>query len=598
MIRMTGAQLIIQLLERQGIRVISGIPGGANLPLYDALSQSRVIRHVLARHEQGAGFIAQGMARVMGTPQVCFATSGPGATNVLTAVADAKLDSIPLICITGQVSSALIGTDAFQEVDTYGMSLPITKHNFLVRSAAELLDVIPKAFRIAASGRPGPVLIDVTKDAQTGMVEFESWPKPGTAGPTPKLSHDNIATAAAMINRARKPVLYLGGGVIHSRQECRSHEGKAEDARMNGQDARSTRNRRDAGSASATELATRLAERVGMPTTMTLMALGAMPTDHALSLGMLGMHAARYTNMVLEECDLLIAAGARFDDRATGKVAQFCPHAEIIHIDIDASELGKIKTPHVAIHGDVGEALAALLPRVEKNERREWRDHVAELRRRFPLQTPGIDDPRTHYGLIAHAAKLAGEDAIVTTDVGQHQMWTAQAYPFRCPRQWLTSGGLGTMGFGVPAAIGAALACPDRTVVCFSGDGSLLMNCQELATAAEENVNVKIVLMNNNSLGLVHQQQDLFYGRRLFASDYQARVDFVGLARSLGVKAYDLADDDDPRGTLARALRELGPCLIHALIDAEEKVYPMVPPGAANKDMIGHEVEREERVIV
>ncbi|MGD0059986.1 MAG: acetolactate synthase large subunit [Verrucomicrobiia bacterium] len=565
MIRMTGAQIIIHLLERQGIRIISGIPGGANLPMYDALSQSRKIRHVLARHEQGAGFIAQGMARVTGTPQVCFATSGPGATNVLTAVADAKLDSIPLICITGQVPSALIGTDAFQEVDTYGMSLPITKHNFLVRSAAELLDVIPDAFRIAASGRPGPVLIDVTKDAQTGILAFESWPEPGTLGPTPRLDRGDIAKAAAMINRARKPVLYLGGGVIH---------------------------------ADAAASAVRLAERAGMPTTMTLMALGAMPMDHTLSLGMLGMHAARYTNMVLEECDLLMAAGARFDDRATGKVAQFCPRAEIIHIDIDASELGKIKRPQVAIHGDVGEALAALLPQVEKNTRCEWREHVAELRQRFPLQTRGIDDPRAPYGLIAHVAKLAGKEAIVSTDVGQHQMWTAQVYPFQRPRQWLTSGGLGTMGFGVPAAIGAALACPERTVVCFSGDGSLLMNCQELATAAEENVNVKIVLMNNNSLGLVHQQQDLFYGRRLFASDYQARVDFVGLARSLGVRAYDLADDDDPQGTLARAVCEPGPCLIHALIDTEEKVFPMVPPGAANKDMIGHEEERNEGAMV
>lgn len=571
MIRKTGAEIIVHLLERQGIRVISGIPGGANLPLYDALSQSRTIRHVLARHEQGAGFIAQGMARVTGTPQVCFATSGPGATNVLTAVADAKLDSIPMVCITGQVPSALIGTDAFQEVDTYGMSLPVTKHNYLVRTAAELLDVIPNAFRIAMSGRPGPVLVDVTKDAQTGIAEFASWPEPGKPDPTPRFKKADIEKAAAMINRARKPVLYLGGGVIHSRQECRSHE--------------------DVGSAAG--LATRLAEKAGMPTTMTLMALGAMPMDHPLSMGMLGMHAARFTNLVLEECDLLIAAGARFDDRATGKVAQFCPHAEIIHIDIDASELGKIKTAHIGINGDVGEVLAAVLPLVEDNSRSEWREHMAELRRRFPLQTPGIDDPRTPYGLITHVAEFAGEDAIVTTDVGQHQMWTAQAYPLRRPRQWLTSGGLGTMGFGVPAAIGAALACPDKTVVCFSGDGSLLMNCQELATAAEENVNVKIVLLNNNSLGLVHQQQDLFYGKRLFASDYRARVDFIGLAKSLGVKAYDLADDENPKATLARALGERGPCLIHALIDAEEKVYPMVPPGAANRDMIGHESEVE-----
>ena len=554
--RMTGAQLIIHLLERQGIRTISGIPGGANLPLYDALSQSRTIRHVLARHEQGAGFIAQGMARATGRPQVCFATSGPGATNVLTAVADAKLDSIPLVCITGQVPSTLIGTDAFQEVDTYGMSLPITKYNFLVRSAAELLDVIPRAFRIAQSGRPGPVLIDVTKDAQTGRVEFTSWPAPGAPEPNPRFDKVDLEKAATMIQRARRPVLYLGGGVIH---------------------------------AEAAALATRLAEKASIPTTMTLMALGAMPMDHPLSLGMLGMHAARYTNMVLEECDLLIAAGARFDDRATGKVAQFCPHASIIHIDIDASELGKIKTAHVGIHGDVGEALEGLEWLVESNPRPEWRERVTDLRRDFPLRTTGIDDLRTPYGLITRVAELAGDDAIITTDVGQHQMWTAQVYPFRRPRQWLTSGGLGTMGFGLPAAIGAALAYPDRTVVCFSGDGSLLMNCQELATAAEEGVNVKIVLLNNNSLGLVHQQQDLFYGRRLFASDYRARVDFAGLARSLGVNAHDLADDDQPLATLARAFREPGPCLIHALIDIEEKVYPMVPPGAANRDMIGHE---------
>ena len=561
--RMIGAQLIIRLLERQGIRIVSGIPGGANLPLYDALSQSQQIRHVLARHEQGAGFIAQGMARATGMPQVCFATSGPGVTNVLTAVADAKLDSIPLICITGQVPSTMIGTDAFQEVDTYGMSMPITKHNFLIRCATDLLTVIPDAFRIASSGRPGPVLIDVPKDVQNTIVEFESWPEPGRRSASPRFDINEVARAAEMINRAYRPILYLGGGVIHS---------------------------------DASALAQQLAERASLPTTMTLMALGALRWDHTLSLGMLGMHAARYTNMALEECDLLIAVGARFDDRATGKVAQFCPRAEVIHIDIDASELDKIKTAHIGIIGDAGEVLTALIPLIKENPRRDWREHVADLRRMFPLEMPGADDPRTHYGLINAVAGLLDENAIITTDVGQHQMWTAQAYPFRRPRQWLTSGGLGTMGFGLPAAIGTALACPDRTVVCFSGDGSLLMNCQELATAAEENVNIKIVLMNNNSLGLVHQQQDLFYGRRVFAADYGMRVDFLRLAESLGVKAYDLADAADPVATLQRALQSKGPCLIHALIDANEKVYPMVPPGAANKDMIGHE-KRAEVVI-
>lgn len=556
MIRTTGAQAIVRLLEHQGIHTIAGIPGGANLPLYDALSHSRQIRHVLARHEQAAGFIAQGLARVTGRPEVCFATSGPGATNVLTAVADAKLDSIPLVCITGQVPRAMIGTDAFQEVDTYGLGIPITKHNFLVRSSDELLEVVPEAFRIAGSGRPGPVWIDVPKDVQNETVEFDAWPEPARPDAPPAANEADIGHAAAMINAARCPVLYLGGGVIHAR---------------------------------ASELATALADKAGIPATMTLMGLGAVPSDHPLSLGMLGMHAARYTNLALEECDLLIAAGVRFDDRATGKVAQFCPRAKIIHIDIDRSELDKIKTAHVGIAGDVGQVLQALLPRVRRDARPDWLARIAELKRMFPLLTPGATDPRMPYGLILHTARLAGDDAIVTTDVGQHQMWTAQAYPFRRPRQLLTSGGLGTMGFGLPAAIGAALACPERTVVCFSGDGSLLMNIQELVTAVEEDVNVKVVVMNNRSLGLVHQQQDLFYGRRYYASDFRSNVDFTQIAAGFGMPAYDLAAGNDPAATLEEAIRCPGPCLIHAPIDVNEFVFPMVPPGAANRDMMGGE---------
>ncbi len=563
MIKRTGAQIIIHLLERQGIRIVAGIPGGANLPLYDALSQSDTIQHVLARHEQGAGFIAQGMARVSGHPAVCFASSGPGATNLLTAVADAKLDSIPLICITGQVPVAMIGTDAFQEIDAYGLSIPITKHNFAVRSAAELLAVIPAAFRIASSGRPGPVLIDVPKDVQNQVVEFAAWPEPACPEPFPDFAPAAGERAAEMINSARRPILYLGGGVIHS----------------------------EAG-----RLVTCLAEKASIPATMTLMGLGAMPMDHPLCIGMLGMHAARYTNLALEECDLLIAAGVRFDDRATGKVAAFCPNAKIIHIDIDGSELDKIKTAHVGIVGDVGEVLETLLPLVEPNPRSEWLSHVARLKQKYPLLIPDAEDLRTPYGLILQAASLLDDETIIATDVGQHQMWTAQVYPFRRPRQWLTSGGLGTMGFGLPAAIGAALACPGRTVVCFSGDGSLMMNIQELATAVEHNVNVKIVLMNNNSLGLVHQQQDLFYGKRIYASDYQSRVDFVRIAEGFGMKGYNLSASDDPLRTLARALRERGPCLIHVPIDVNEKVYPMVPPGAANKDMIGGEAHADARV--
>ena len=551
---LTGAQIAIRLLERQGIRIVTGYPGGAILPIYDALGQSTTIRHVLARHEQGAGFIAQGMARATGEVAVCMASSGPGATNLLTAIADAKLDSIPLVAITGQVPKAMIGTDAFQEVDTYGLSIPITKHNFLVSSADELLDVIPRAFEIAASGRPGPVLIDIPKDVQSQAIEISALPEPGRTRPAPKADQNLIAQAAALINASERPILYLGGGVVHS------------------------------GAATS---AIALAEKAGLPTVMTLMALGAMPVDHPLALGMLGMHAARYTNLALEECDLLIAVGSRFDDRATGKVAAFCPQAKIIHIDIDPAELDKIKTAHIGISADVQEALDQLLPAVFENSRKIWVDRSNTLKAEFPLDMHDAANPRSHFGLIRSVAACLDDDAIIATDVGQHQMWVAQAYPLRRPRQWLTSGGLGTMGFGVPAAIGAALAEPQRTVVCFTGDGSILMNIQELVTAAEENVNLKIVLMNNATLGLVHQQQTLFYGERLFASTFKSMPDFIKVAQGFGISAVDLDRASDPSATLMEAINNPGPCLIHASIDAEEKVYPMVPPGAANRDMIG-----------
>jgi acetolactate synthase-1/2/3 large subunit len=551
---LTGAQITVRLLERQGIRTVAGIPGGAILPIYDALGQSTAIHHVLARHEQGAGFMAQGMARATGQPAVCLASSGPGATNLLTAIADAKLDSIPLVAITGQVPKAMIGTDAFQEVDTYGLSIPITKHNFLVSSAEELLEVIPRAFRIAASGRPGPVLIDIPKDVQTQAIEINEWPEPGRAEPAPAADAALIEQAAAMINAAERPILYLGGGVIHS---------------------------------GAAQAAVELAEKAGLPTVMTLMALGAMPVDHPLALGMLGMHAARYTNLALDECDLLIAIGARFDDRATGKVAAFCPQAKIIHIDIDPAELDKIKNAHIGITADIGEALGQLLPAVFENSRKNWVHRSNQLKAEFPLVMGGIDNPRTHFGLIKTIAACLDDDAIIATDVGQHQMWVAQAYPLRRPRQWLTSGGLGTMGFGVPAAIGAALAERGRTVVCFTGDGSIMMNIQELVTAAEENANIKIVLMDNATLGLVHQQQTLFYGERLFASQFRSSPDFVKIAQGFGISAVDLDTSDNPGATLMDAISRPGPCLIHASIDAEQKVYPMVPPGAANRDMIG-----------
>lgn len=553
--KMTGAELIMRLLERQGITTIAGIPGGANLPMYDALRAS-AITHVLARHEQGGGFIAQGMARASGKPAVCFATSGPGATNVLTAIADAKLDSVPVVCITGQVPLGLIGTDAFQEIDTYGLTVPITKHNYLVRSAAELLRVIPDAFRIAQSGRPGPVVVDVPKDVQNQMVEFDEYPEPGRADPPPRFTDEEILRAAGLVNAAEKPLLYVGAGIIGA-----------------------------GGSAALTALA----EKAGIPVACTLLGLGAMPDGHPLYLGMLGMHGARGTNMLQEECDLIIALGVRFDDRATGKAAEFCPNARILHIDIDRSELGKIRSPMVGIEADVREALEALLPQVAASGRTEWLARVKELQTKYPMAMPGADNPLTPYGIIRQTAALLDEEALVSTDVGQHQMWTAQAYPFTHPRQWLTSGGLGTMGFGLPAAIGAALACPDRMSVCFSGDGSILMNIQELATAVELNVNVKVILLNNGHLGLVRQQQELFYGGRYMASKFDARPDFVAIARGFGMAAYDLGAEDDPLKALARGLSEPGPCLINVPIEAADNVFPMVPPGAPNRNMIGGE---------
>ena len=550
--RFTGAQLIVHLLERQGITTVAGIPGGTVLPLYDALSQSTQIRHVLARHEQGAGFIAQGMARTQGKPAVCMACSGPGATNLVTAIADARLDSIPLICITGQVPSSMIGTDAFQEVDTYGISIPITKHNYLVRDIAELPQVISDAFRIAQSGRPGPVWIDIPKDVQTAEIEIDVLPEPGERAPAPEFSAESVRDAAAMINAAKRPVLYLGGGAINAADEIRQ-----------------------------------FAEKANLPTTMTLMALGMLPKAHPLSLGMLGMHGARSTNYLLQEADLLIVMGARFDDRAIGKTEEFCPNAKIIHVDIDRAELGKIKQPHVAIQGDVAEVLAQLIPQTDATDRADWRQLVADLQREFPGAIPTEGDPLSHYGLINAVAACVDDSAIITTDVGQHQMWTAQAYPLNRPRQWLTSGGLGTMGFGLPAAVGAALANPDRKVICFSGDGSLMMNIQEMATAAENQLDVKIILMNNEALGLVHQQQSLFYKQGVFAATYPGMINFMQIAAGFGLHTCDLNAEEDAHAALQAAISRPGPALIHVRIDPEQKVYPMVPPGAANTEMVG-----------
>lgn len=551
---MNGADLIIRLLERQGITTIAGIPGGGNLPLYAALLHSQQIRHVLSRHEQGAGFIAQGIARSTGKPGVCFATAGPGATNILTAIADAYLDSVPLICITGQVPRVLIGTDAFQEVDTYGMSIPVTKHNFLIRRVEDIPQVFCRAFAIATQGRPGPVLIDVPKDIQLQEVELATLPEMSVEEPTTPCRSELIRRAAEMINAAEKPILYLGGGTISS---------------------------------GASDLARELVEKNGLPVTMTLMGLGAIGSRHPNALGMLGMHAARSTNMALEECDLLIAAGVRFDDRATGKVSEFCPRADIIHMDIDPSEVHKIKRANVALMGDMKMCLSELLPFIDANQRQEWRQRINKLQEQYPLTIPESLVPQKPYGLIRKVAELVGDEAIVSTDVGKHQMWTAQVYPFSRPRQFLTSGGLGTMGFGLPAAIGAALAHPERQVVCFTGDGSLQMNIQELATVVEQDLDIKIIVLNNNSLGLVRQQQGLFYDNGHFACDFTIDIDFATIARGFGMKAVDFRYSPLGGELLGEALAAPGPCLINVPIDKDEEVYPMVPPGAANTDMIG-----------
>lgn len=549
----TGARIVVELIEREGLTVVTGIPGGSNLPLYDALYDSG-LRHVLSRHEQGSGFIAQGMARSSRLPGVCIATSGPGATNLLTAIADAKLDSIPIVAITGQVSRGLLGTDAFQEVDTYGMSLPVVKHSYLVRSSLELLSVIPEAFRIAVSGRPGPVLVDIPKDVLLEEAEFDAWPGASVAEPPLLPDPAAIEAAAAMIEVSKRPFLYFGGGVA---------------------------------SAGAHEELARLSRAAAIPAASTLMGLGCLPPDHPLYLGMIGMHGSRAVNLLAEEADLFIAVGARFDDRATGDPERFARSARVIHIDADDAEINKIRASDLGIRADAREALAALFSLVGGRDGGEWAARARELVASFSLPSR---DPAGHpRELVRAIAREAGPDAIVTTDVGQHQMWAAQAYPVSRPRSFLTSGGLGTMGFGLPAAIGAALANPSRRVVCITGDGSILMNVQELATLAELGLDVSVFVFDNGHLGLVRQQQELFYGGRYSASRFERRIDFAAIAKGFGVEAEGVDALDGAADAIARALCGKGPRLLSIRIRGEENVLPMVPPGGANTEAIGEE---------
>jgi acetolactate synthase I/II/III large subunit len=547
-----GAEIIIQALERRGVKIIAGIPGGANLPIYDALYKSH-IRHILARHEQGAGFIAQGMARTTGKAAVCFATSGPGVTNLITAIADAKLDSVPLVAITGQVASTMIGTDAFQEVDTFGMTLNITKHNYLVKDVRDLPSIIGDAFRIAETGRPGPVLIDVPKDVQLTDVDFDHWPDVPVKPDHCDINMEMIVEIARTINTAQRPLIYAGGGIVH---------------------------------AHAAEVLYKLAHKNSIPVALTLMGLGVFPPQDPLYLGMLGMHGAPCTNYILDEIDLLLAFGARFDDRAIGKMKEFCPQASIIHVDIDGSEIDKIKKSTVSLVADIKDTLEHITPLIEENRREQWTGRIETIKGEHPLPLPQMDNPLNPINLIQSISNITPHDTIVTTDVGQHQMWVAQAYPFHVPRTFLTSGGLGTMGFGLPAAIGAALANPDKQVICISGDGSIQMNIQEMATLAELGLNVAVIIMNNQHLGLVRQQQELFFNGNYIASRFESKLDFAAIGRQFGIRGIALGDTIDPVRTIELMLKEKGPCIIDVPIHFSENVFPMVPPGAANREMI------------
>ncbi len=547
--KMNGAQIIVKSLKDHGIDVVTGIPGGTNLPIYNELFKSG-ITHILARHEQGAGFMAQGMARSTGKPAVVMATSGPGVMNLLTAIADANLDSVPIIAITGQVSLPLIGTDAFQEVDTYGLTFPIAKHSFLVKNAADLPSIMNDAFRIASTGRPGPVVIDVPKDIQMQEIElFEPAKSRIHSSPPPDIR--SIKEAASMINRARRPVIYAGGGVISS--------------------------------GAFDELA-ELSRISSIPVAVSLMGLSSFDHINDLYLGLLGMHGNVSTNILVNEADLIICVGARFGDRTTGKLAGFASSSALIHIDIDPSEINKIRKSRVPISGDAKSTLELLLPLVEQNDRNEWRETVRSMKAEHEKSPAYM--PNHPVSIIRKIASAASDDAIITTDVGQHQMFVARTYPFSRGRSFLTSGGLGTMGFGLPAAIGAAYANPGREVICFTGDGSILMNIQELATLAELDLNIKIVLLNNGQLGLVRQQQELFYGGNYFASKFSSSTDFTGIARHFGIKSVSIDPGMHSNFRPEEFLKEKGPLLLNIHIDTEYNVYPMVPPGEENIKML------------
>ncbi len=563
---MNGAEALLACVRSEGVEVVFGYPGGAVIPLYDALHKVD-LRHILVRHEQGAAFMAGGYARATGKVGVCIATSGPGATNLVTGIADAYMDSVPMVCITGQVPRAMIGKDSFQEADVTGITLPVVKHSYLVQRVEELPQVIHEAFHIARSGRPGPVVVDVPKDLQyetfTGELEVPLETLRGyqvRVEPEPTA----LAAAAALINGAERPCLYVGGGCL---------------------------------SAGATDELVAVAEAGHIPVTWTLMGKGAFPEHHPLAVGMLGMHGAAYANYAITRCDVMICAGARFDDRVTGKLATFAPEAKVVHIDIDPAELGKNRIPIVGLQADVKAALAALRPLIQSWERRAWLGQVADWRERHPLVPHRVrqsGEIRPQH-VIELLNELTGGAAIVSTDVGQHQMWAAQFYQPAEPRLFLTSGGLGAMGFGLPAAIGAWFAVPERENWLVTGDGSFQMNIQELAVAAIERVPVKIMVINNGYLGMVRQWQELFHQGNYsetwlhtVANSPEALVspDFVKLAEAYGIPARRVFVAEEVRGSMEWMQSVDGPALVDFVVHEEENVWPMVPAGGDTAEPI------------
>ena len=565
--KMKGSRALVTALEHEGCEVLFGYPGGVAIPFYDALYDAKKLRHVLVRHEQGAAHAADGYARATGRVGVCTATSGPGATNLVTGIATANLDSSPLVAITWQVRSDLIGTDAFQEADMTGITLPIVKHSYLVKDAAELPQIVHEAFHIASTGRPGPVVIDIPVDIALGEAvyhEADTIDLPGYR-PTFRGHIKQIRAAAKAINEAQRPVLYLGGGTISS---------------------------------NASPEILKLAELRRLPVATTLMALGAFPETHELSMGMLGMHGTVTANYAVHECDLLINLGARFDDRVTGKLRAFAPHARIIHADVDPAEIGKNVAALIPIVGDAKHVAAGLAKELEGMEwtpdrTSEWLARIAERKDEFPLHYEWPKDGKlAPQRVIQEIDKATAHDAIICTDVGQHQMWATQYYTYLHPRQFISSGGLGTMGFGLPASIGAKIGHPDKTVVDISGDGGFQMTMQELATAVSYDVPVVVCILNNGYLGMVRQWQDLFWNKRYSFTCVEVQPDFKLLAEAFGAVGMRVTEEDEITPALREAIDCKRPVVIDFRTSAEENVFPMVPAGSEITEMIGGQSPR------